>query len=150
MNPSSCPPSGPSASNLLLESFRLVEFQYESLPGHYFYAPQIRVASDLSLLTVKQLQFSFPDGTLSPPFCSKGIPVTRDGRDLVGEIYGDYELTIDYFDGHRADPGNFTVTVTYVDAEGRVGTLSATGEAVPGGLPATYTGGSSSMNPGDC
>jgi hypothetical protein len=153
MNPGSCSsagsPAGPTSSNLLLESFRMIEFQYDSW-GHYFYAPQIRVASALGLLTVKKLEFSFPGATLGLPFCSNGIPVTSAGRNLVGEIYGDYEMSIDYADGHRADAGHFTVRVTYVDAEGRVGTLSATGDAVPGALPTTYTGGPSSMNPGGC
>jgi len=150
MNPGICPSEESGASTLVLDRFEMIELQYDSLPGHYFYAPQIHVTSDGGPLTVKKLELSFPDGTPAPPFCSTGMPVTSAGRELVGELYGDYELTIDFGDGHRAAPGSFQLRVTYVDTHGRTGTISGAGEAVPGGLPATYTRGWSSMNPGGC
>jgi hypothetical protein len=148
--PAGTPTSGSGVSNLLVDSFQVIEFQYDSLPGHYFYAPRMHVSSDGDPLTVEKLELAFPDGTPAPAFCSTGLPVSGAGRDLVGELYGDYEFSIDYADGHRAGPGSFTLTMTYVDAGGQRRTLSATGEATPGGLPTTYTGGTSSMNPGSC
>jgi hypothetical protein len=148
--PSPPAPSPPAptvdAPELLLDSFAVIEFQYDSLPGFYFYVPLIHVSSTGGTVLVTKLQLTFPDGSVAPTFCSAGMQVTTSGRNLVGEIYGDYELTFD-LGGRRASEGDFSVLITYVKDDGQRGYLVATGPIVPGFLPATYTGGTSSMLP---
>ncbi len=130
----------------------MIEYQYPTAPGLWFYAPQIRVneTSGHGSIAVYKIDVTIPGFGSSPGFCSTGMRVAAGStRDLVNELYGDYELSYDDGD-KRAGPGDATLVLSYSDETGRRGTLSAHGPIVPGALPTTYTGGQSSMAPGDC
>jgi hypothetical protein len=142
----------PLPSTLAVQSFSMIEYQYPSTPGWWSYAPQILVAetSGHGSITILRLDVSIPGFGPAPGFCSTGIHVAAgSSHNVVGELYGDYELSYDD-NGKRAGSGDATLVITYSDETGRMGTVSAKGPIVPGALPTTYTGGQSSMSPGQC
>ena len=140
-------PKGMGASDaLVIDGFSMIEFQYPSAPGRWFYAPQMRAhAAPGHTASVLTLKFSIPGLGNAPPFgCGAAISVTP--RDLFGEVYGDWLLTIDETD-RRASGNAATATITFVDDAGIESTRLITGPVVPGGLPTSYSGGA---NGGAC
>jgi hypothetical protein len=136
---------GPSDA-LVVDSFSMIEFQYSSAPGRWFYAPQMRAhAGQGHTASVLVMKFSIPGLGNSPPF-GCGAVLSATPRDLFGEVYGDWLLSIDQT-GHRATGELATATITFLDDAGVSSTRVVTGPIVPGSLPATYTGGS---NGGAC
>ena len=140
----------PSPAVVAITSFSMIEFQY---PGdsRWFYAPQVLVTESggKGSAEIHRLDFSIPGMPGIPAACSTGIYIgPGQSHNLIGELYGDWELTI--FGSKRAEPGEATAVVTYTDATGRRVALSARGPIVSGSLPTTYTGGRSSMSPGSC
>jgi len=125
---------------MLVDSFSMIEFQYASAPGHWFYAPQVRVhATPGHTASVLVLKFSIPGLGNPPPFgCGANLSVMP--RDLFGEVYGDWLLEIDDRD-RRATGEPATATITFVDDAGTVATRVVSGPIVQGSLPTTYTGG---------
>ena len=136
---------GPSDA-LVVDSFSMIEFQYASAPGEWFYAPQVRAhAGQGHTASVLVMKFSIPGLGNAPPFgCGASLDVKP--RDLFGEVYGDWLLSIDQT-GHRATGEAATATITFLDEAGVSSTRVVTGPIVPGSLPTTYTGGS---NGGAC
>ena len=143
--------SATAASALVIGAFSVIEFEYE--PGRgFWYAPQILVkeTSGKGSATVYSLEVTLPGLGYTGRICSKGMYVAPGGsRQLVGEIYGDWELEYGP-SAARLTPGVATVTIAFRDETGRSGTLTANGPVTPGALPTTYTGGVSSMAPGAC
>jgi len=140
----------PSPAVVAITSFSMIEFQY---PGdsRWFYAPQILVTESggKGSAEIHRLDFSIPGIPGIPATCSTGIYIAPgQSHNLVGELYGDWELAI--FGSKRAEPGEATAVVTYTDATGRRVALTARGPIVSGSLPTTYTGGRNSMSPGSC
>ncbi len=130
-----------AAPLLVIESFRMVEFQY---PGYadWFYAPQIRLRETrgASGAVMTKLEFVIP-GLLAAPPCNASVPVgSGQTIDLFQEIYGDYQYTISAT-GVRASGADATAIMTVTDGRGRNTKLVVTGPVVPGALPTTYTGG---------
>jgi ribosomal protein S28E/S33 len=125
---------------LVIESFSMLEFQYPSALDRWFYAPQMRAhAAPGRRVSVLVMRFTIPGLDNAPAF-GCGANLMENPRDLFGEVYGDWLLTIDET-GRRATGDVATVTITYVDDTGMAGTRVVAGPVVPGTLPATYTGG---------
>jgi hypothetical protein len=131
---------------LVIDSFSMIEFQYPSEPGRWFYAPQMRArAAANRRASVLTFKFAIPGLGAPPPF-GCGASLTDASRDLFGEVYGDWLLEIDDA-GHRATGETATATITFIDDAGNAGTRAVSGPIVRGTLPASYTGG---QNGGAC
>lgn len=124
---------------MVVEDFHVVEFQYPSEPGRWYYAPQIRLRNTTGVAAaVVRLEFEIPGFARLLP-CTEVRPVTSSPFDVLRELYGDYELSFD--SGTRASTGVATVILTMRIGEEAV-LLLRTGPVVPGSLPTTFTGGS--------
>jgi hypothetical protein len=125
----------------------LVEHQPRTGGSHWTYAPEVLLIADAGAQVVG-VRFTLP-GLGSSMYCwalrslAPGLPT-----ELSREVYGDYELTVDW-SGRRAAPGIATVLLDLVDADGRPGRVVAAGPVVSGGYPTTYTGGAIA-DPWDC
>lgn len=124
----------------------MIEFEYPhpAWRGHMFYAPQLRVreTSGLGIVDVIDFSFTIPYVATSYKMCAPKVRVPPGEQfDLFTESYGDYELTLDRYDGRPAIAGDAMVVVTFRDKAGRIGMLKARGPVVPGVLPATFSGG---------
>jgi hypothetical protein len=143
--------AAPAASVPVIDSFSVFE-QLSGDSTHWWYAPQIHVTetSGKGSVDVYRLEVTIPGAGTLGPFCSTGMLVgAGQGRSLVNEIYGSWEIEMS--SSTRAVAGSeATAVVWYRDETGRVASLSARGPVVPGGEPTTYTGGKSSMAPGAC
>lgn len=132
---------------LIVQQFYMTEYQYPSQPGHWYYAPQLRVVAapgrtaDIGLLALSVP--GLPDPI--PPFACNAH-ITTAARDLNGEVYGDWTMSVDS-PGSRATGADGTAKVTYTDDAGVTRTITITGPIVSGSLPTTYSGGS---NGGAC
>ena len=130
------------AGTLNVESFVVVEFEYPGRPG-WFYAPQMRVSSpaDGGGVIVTEMDLRVPGLGPAPPFIGVCKPVPSGSIvDLIPEVYGDYEYTIDQ-SGVRAVAGDATLVITFRDGLGTVTTLNVRGPVVPGELPKTHSSG---------
>jgi hypothetical protein len=141
------PPGGGTSDALTVDAFSVVEFEYESLPGRKFYAPQLLVtAAPSGSVTVLTLEFHVPglDDRIPTIACGGRVP-PGGTRQLNGEVYGDWTF---FFDdpGHRATGEPATAVVRFIDNTGATGAIRVHGPIEPGGLP-TYTGG---RNSGAC
>jgi hypothetical protein len=126
-----------------ITSFSVVEYQYQpSDAAQWFYAPLVRVAETGGGggATITEMSFNISSLPAAPPFRSSKCVGAGEERDLLNEVYGDYELSIEH-SGSRALPGQASALLSFTDSTGRTGTLTATGPIAPGGLPTTYTGG---------
>lgn len=141
-SPASSVDTAASPGSLLVESVRIVEFQYPDLPGHNFYAPLVRVSAVNGPLVVKTMTVGFPNGAHAARICGN-LTVNAEPRELVREIYGDYELSVDFTNGQMAGAGDFSVRISFIDGGGREEVVEAAAPATPGSLPGTYTGGRS-------
>jgi hypothetical protein len=133
-------PSGSLIGKAVDISVSFVEFQYS--PGtRWFYAPQIHVdAGADSSQTLTSFGFSIPGLGPSVRYCGS-VPLPPGMEfDLFGELYGDYEFTIDET-GHRATGSSGTATIGLRDPKGVETSVEVSGPIVPGHLPTTYTGG---------
>ena len=129
---------GPSEA-LVIESFFVTEHQYESAPNQWYYAPQLRVrASSGRSLSVLVLRFTIP-GVGYPPSWGCGATITSAGRELNGEVYGDWAFEIGG-DGPRASRDDATAVVTFVDDAGTMDSRTVHGPVVGGSGPGTYGG----------
>lgn len=136
---------GPSDA-LVIDSFSMIEFQYPSAPGRWFYAPQMRAhAAQGRTASVLVMTFSIP-GLGNPPPFGCGASLSGTPRDLFGEVYGDWLVSIDET-GKRATGGTASATINFLDDAGVSSTRVVTGPIVSGSLPASYSGGS---NGGAC
>lgn len=140
------PDSLDDSSALTVESFSMVEFKYPSLPGHWFYAPQIRVrAARGHLVTVLTLDFAVPG--LPSPIPSIGCGATIPSGapvELNGEVYGDWSFSIDN-SAHRATGDSATMVLSYTNKQGVRAERKMKGAIVAGSLPGTY-----GADPGAC
>lgn len=140
------PPSSPGISSALtVSAFSVVEFDYPSQPGYWFYAPQVSVTAAPGIsVTVLDLRFSVPGFDPIPSFdCGGAVPAGA-SRDLNGEVYGDWEFTFDH-GGSRPAGDDVSLVLTFIDDTGATGTITAQGKIVHGALPTTYGG-----DPGAC
>lgn len=133
-------PGGDTSSALRIVDFRMVEFTYVSLPSQFFYAPQVSVMTTGLNVTVLTIVLDVPGIGRPPTIGCGGLIAPGAARDLNGEVYGDYTFTVDS-PGKAATGAPATVILTFIDAEGNAGTVSASGPIVRGNLPTTYTGG---------
>jgi hypothetical protein len=139
------PPSAPpiaSVGGFEVESFSMVEFQYPSAPGRWFYAPLMRVRArdDGNGAAITLLDFEI-SGFGSLPVCNAFIHIGPGGaKDLFLEIYGDYQLAFFHRDGTRATGTSAQVVINVRDGAGIKRSLTVTGPIVSGALPTTYTG----------
>jgi hypothetical protein len=136
-----------SSDALIIESFSMIAFQYQSQPNQWYYAPEIRArAAPGHSAIVGTLKFSVPG--LDDPIPAFACDATLSGtaRELNGEVYGDWMMSV-FGQGHQATGGDATATITFVDDAGVLATRVIHGPVVQGGLPSTYTGG---QNGGAC
>ena len=129
-------------SALIVESFTMIEFEYPSARGRWFYAPQLRVRASgtFKAAFITRMEFEIPELGPAPP-CNAAISVGAGAAiDLFHEIYGDYQLTFNR-DGFRASGTEAKVTITVADGSGRKRNVVVKGAIVHGELPTTYTGG---------
>jgi len=127
---------------LSVVDFRVLEIQYPTHPGWYFYAPQLRLAETSGLGPIDVLRMGIVIPGLPSPIPSVCASIRLEPgseRDIFVESYGDFQITFDA-PGHRATGANATATLQYATAAGRQ-SLTLSGPIVPGDLPTTYTGG---------
>ena len=134
--------SAPSGAVLLVESFSVVEFQYPTVPDHWYYAPLLRMRETGlgDAAAVIGYEFDIPGIGQSPP-CATYRRVGRGATlDLFREVYGDYGYSL-YKPGARATGTVATALITVRDGSSPPTTLTVTGPIISGSLPTTYTGG---------
>ena len=127
---------------VVVDDFHVIEFQYPSAPGHWFYAPQLRLhdTTGVADAAVIRMAFEIPGFGGPSPACTTNRLVASTPVDVFREMYGDYEFTIDK-PGARATAGMATAIITLRVGKSAI-MLTASGPVVPGSLPTTYTGGS--------
>jgi hypothetical protein len=132
------PPTTDPDGSLIVERFYMTEFQYPSAPNRWYYAPQIQVAAAPGRIAyVGLLTLSIPGlGGATPPFTCTAV-ITSPARDLNGEVYGDWAMSIDY-NGAQANGSDATATIAYVDDSSVTRTMTVKGPIIPGGLPTTH------------
>ena len=142
------PTSTGASEALVVQDFSMIEFQYPSEPGRWFYAPQLRVlAAPGRTVSILRLTFSIPG--LADPIPSFGCGATLSAgapRELNGEFYGDWTMSIDG-PGRQASGEDATAVISFLDDAGTIATRTVRGPVVRGSLPATYSGG---QNAGAC
>ena len=136
------PPSGAVDAILVVTSFSMIEYQYPSTTGYWFYSPLLSVAEQggRSGARIIEMRFVVPGLGNLPAVCGNYLLVgASQGMELFSELYGDWELA--FFGAGRAAAGEATATIIFVDDAGRTDTLFARAAVTPGALPTTYTGG---------
>ena len=129
------------SSALAIESIGLIEFQYPALPGHWFYAPQLRVREPAGRagVAVVGAKFVIP-GIGETQLCTTYRPVAaRRTLDVFQEVYGDFELTYYRADGGRATSTQVSGTIYFIQANGRVAYITVTLPVVAGSLPELHS-----------
>jgi hypothetical protein len=135
------PAATAAEGSVVVESASMIEFQYPAGLPNWSYSPQIRVmaATGQGSVLVTGADLTSPGLVPRPLRCSTAQRLDPgESRELFGEIYGDYPLTIDNSKRASADA---TIVLHFTDASGRAGAITATAPITPGGLPATYSGG---------
>jgi len=140
--PASPPPSVGGTTilaSLAITSFRMIEVQYPGYPGWY-YAPEVEVreTSGLANAIVTRIAVAVPGVLGAPAYQTSKCVGAGTQMPLFREVYGDFELTIDH-PGARSPGGSGTAEITFEDAFGRQGKVTATGPVVAGGFPTTYS-----------
>lgn len=136
--PAPAPAPVPMPGTLVIESFTVVAYPYLAMSS--FYSPLIRVHAPDGAVTVTEMVFVIPGVTSGSRFCINKRVERGHGRDLLREIYGDYELSL-VGPSLSAATGPARITLTYRDELGAVGVITAEGPVAAGNLPTTYTGG---------
>jgi len=135
-----------SADALIVDSFSMIEYKYDSASTRWSYSPQMRARAPAGhKVSVLAMKFAIP-GLGGVPTFGCGANLTDAPRDLFGEVYGDWLLEIGGSE-QRASGTSATVTVTFVDDAGATGTRVVSGPITQGTLPTTYSGG---QNGGAC
>ena len=127
------PPPGALLARLAGVSASIIEFQYPDLPGHWFYAPQVRVQETTGVASalVDRLQLTIPGIATNSTQCNSGVVIgAGQATDLFVKVYGDFELTFDT-PGSRATGADGTVVVQFRDPAGRIDSLSLAAPIVP-------------------
>jgi len=131
---------------LVVNSFTVLEVQYSAEPGYWYYAPQLEV-TDTSVLGGTRIvgfeMVSIP-GIPSPlpkSWYVGGQPAVGTPLQLFPEIYGDFPLTFDAFDGHRSTGGEAEARLIIRDGSGHYHGQPLRATITPGEFPGTYTGG---------
>lgn len=142
-------PNPNAVGNILIESFSVVEVQYQSAPGRWYYAPLVTMKAPATSNggDVLNIAITIPDlGTWECRATRRVAPGST--IELFREVYGDFELTIHHSDGHRIPPAIASVEVL-VRENGDTARLNASAGVKAGDFPASYTGGRVD-NPWDC
>ncbi|HEV8218325.1 MAG TPA: hypothetical protein VGP95_20890 [Gemmatimonadaceae bacterium] len=135
-----------SADALIIDSFSMIEYKYNSASTRWSYSPQMRARAPTGhKVSVLVMKFAIP-GLGGVPTFGCGANLTDVPRDLFGEVYGDWLLEIDG-SAQQVAGATATVTVTFVDESGATGTRVVSGPITQGTLPTTYSGG---QNGGAC
>ena len=136
------PLPAPSGSAIVIDEFTVVEFQYPSAPGRWFYAPLVKVRETKLGMGAAIVAYDFIiPGLGSAPACNTYRPVGPGASlDLFREVYGDYGYTIDH-GTVRATGQTATALISVVDGSSAPYLVTATGPIISGSLPTTYTGG---------
>lgn len=134
-------PAGTEPLPIIVDDFHVIEYQYPSGTGQWYYAPQLRLrdATGVAAAAVVGMAFELPGFGPLPP-CMTDRPITSTALDVFREVYGEYQLSF-FRTGVRAEPGLAAATLTI-----RLGgtdslVLTTKGPIVSGSLPTTYTGG---------
>lgn len=130
-----------AVGNILIESFSVIEVQYPSAPGRWYYAPLVtmKAPSTSNGGDVLSVAITIPDlGTWE---CSATRRVAPGSTiELFREVYGDFELTFMHGDGHRIPTAVASIDVL-VRENGGTARLNASAGVKEGDFPASYTGG---------
>jgi hypothetical protein len=121
---------------LRIDSFEMLELLDGYYPGHHYYAPRIHVSAINGPLYIKRLTARTPGGDLSASICGN-ITVTADTLDLTPEVFGEYELRLEYPDGRRAEAGVFTVEILFADPGSGESLVTLAALATPADPPGT-------------
>ena len=129
-----------AGSLLIVESFRMIEFQYPSAPDQWFYAPQMRLRGtgykDGAVVT--GVTFLIPGLGATPP-CNTVIFV---GAHSVVQISNEIDSNLQFAQsGVRSTGGEASAIVTVTDGRGVRTDVVARGPIVAGKLPQTNTSG---------
>ena len=129
-----------AGSLVAVESFRVLEFQYPSMPAHWFYAAQMRLRAtgNTDDAVVTGMKFLIPGLSAVPP-CKAVINVNT-AVEMIIALYDDSQFTTAH-SGMRATEGEATVIVTVTNGRGASTEIVARGPIVTEGLPQTPTGG---------
>ena len=133
-------PALPGESDVLdVESFSVLEFDYPSRPGHWYYAPQVSVrAAPGEVVTILTMDFSIPGlpGPIPPKGCGATITSSQSFQ-LNGEVYGDWAFAISSPE-RRATGDTATMVLSYTNRIGVLATRTIKGPIIGGSLPGTY------------
>ena len=141
-------PSQDAAGSLVaVESFRVIEFQYSSVPGQLFYAAQIRLRAtgNQDGAVAASMTFLIP-GLRAVPSCKAVISVNSSVEMFIA-LYDDSQFRGAHA-GVRATEGEATVIVTVTDGRGVSTEILARGPIVADRLPRTPSG--SEVSPNFC
>lgn len=142
-------PNPNAVGNVLIESFSVVEVQYPSAPGRWYYAPLVTMKAPATSNGGEVLSIAVTIPDLGSWECRAARKVAPGSAiELFREVYGDFELTIHHSDGHRIPPAVASVEVL-VRENGSTARLNASAGVKAGDFPASYTGGRVD-DPWDC
>lgn len=138
VGPTTPPPdalAGTPGATLVVRSFTVVEYQYPGLPDRWSYGPEVEVEETGGVATATVIQVSLEIDGLghAPPAFFRRCVGPGERRPLFRPIYGDFEMSIE--GSHRASGPNATIEITYIDPDGRQGSVRQTGPIVSGRLP---------------
>ena len=131
-----------AGSLLVVESFRILEFQYPTAPGQWFYRSQmrLRVTGNNDSVVVTGMTFLIPGLGAVPP-CKNVIMLSGNTpADVFTEIRSDLQF-LGAQPGVRATGDEATVIVTVTDGRGVSTDIVARGEIVAVTFPQTPPGG---------
>lgn len=130
-----------AVGNIVIESFSVVEVQYPSAPGRWYYAPLVTVKAPAISNGGEVLSVAVTIPELGTWECRATMKVAPGAAiELFQEAYGDFELTIYHADGRRISPGVASVELLVRENGGTV-RLNAAASVTAGDFPTTYTGG---------
>ena len=134
-------PNPNAVGNVIIESFSVVEVQYSSAPGRWYYAPLVTMKAPATSNGGEVLSIAITIPDLGTWECRARRRVASGSAiELFREVYGDFELTIHHSDGHRIPPGVASIEVL-VRENGGTARLNAYAGVKAGDFPASYTGG---------
>lgn len=131
------PLTKPTGSLEIVE-FRILELQYPG--GFWSYVPLVKVREAAGgMVDILRMALVLPSAPAETPVCASLRILPRETRDLVRELYGDWQLSFD-LNGPRAPAGDFHLVIWYNTADG-MEAVEAASRAEAGWWPTSYSGG---------
>ena len=119
---------------LVVEEFAMIEYQYPSNPGHWYYAPHFKLrAASGRAVTLLGIEFLIP-GIGGWRFSCGAVVSAEEGVAFNGEVYGDWAFSLGG-GTERASSDSASVNLTLLDEKNDVVTHTVFGHVFAGSQP---------------